>query len=99
MQYLIKENSFFARIAARKLKSQKAAIVFGHTIHLCGATKEEFLENQRWLQHELKHIEQFQRYGFVRFIVLYLWESLRRGYRNNKYEIEAREAENTQTTH
>ena len=33
-------------------------------------------------------------YGKMNFIVRYLVESIRRGYYNNKYEAEAREAEN-----
>jgi hypothetical protein len=93
LNYRIKENSLLARIAAWKLNSKKVAIVFGSTIHLCRTTREEFLNDRRWLLHELKHIEQFQRYGFTRFIFLYLLEWIKKGYRNNKYEVEARQAE------
>jgi hypothetical protein len=93
LNYRIKENSLLARIAAWKLNSKKAAIVFGSTIHLCRTSREEFLSDKRWLQHELKHVEQFHRYGFTRFIFLYLWEWVKKGYENNKYEVEAREAE------
>ncbi|HOM89425.1 MAG TPA: hypothetical protein PKW65_01780 [Bacteroidia bacterium] len=46
------------------------------------------------MKHELKHIEQFKRYGFIRFIFFYLSESIRHGYINNRFEIECREAEN-----
>lgn len=93
-RYYIKEKSLIARLAAWKLKSNKAAIVIGKTIHLNNTSREEFLQDKRWLLHELKHIEQFKRYGFLSFIFLYLWESMHRGYVNNKYEIEARESEN-----
>jgi hypothetical protein len=41
----------------------------------------------------LKHIEQYRRYGIARFIVLYLVESIKKGYYNNRFEIEARKAE------
>ena len=92
-QYHIKENSFIARLAAIKLGSKKVAIVIGNTIHLHNTHRHEFLQDKRWLLHELKHIEQFQRYGFIRFIILYTWESIRNGYTNNKYEIDARDAE------
>ena len=92
-QYHIKENSFIARLAAIKLGSKNVAIVIGNTIHLHNTHRHEFLQDKRWLLHELKHIEQFQRYGFIRFIFLYTWESIRKGYTNNKYEIEARNAE------
>jgi hypothetical protein len=93
LEYRIKENSLLARIAAWKLKSKKAAIVPGRTVHLCRTTREEFLHNKRWLRHELKNVEQFQQYGFARFLFLYLWEWLKKGYVNNKFEVEAREAE------
>jgi hypothetical protein len=93
MQVHIKENSFLARLAAIKLKSAQVAIVFGKTIHLHNTTREEFLNNQAWVRHELKHIEQYQRYGIARFIVLYLVESIKKGYYNNRFEIEARKAE------
>jgi hypothetical protein len=89
----IKERSFIARLAAWKLKSDKVAIVIGKTIHLHNTTRLEFLQNRRWVLHELKHVGQFKQYGFFLFIYLYLLESVRRGYANNKYEIEARAAE------
>jgi len=89
----IKENSFIARLAAWKLNSDKVAIVIGKTIHLHHVSRLEFLQNKRWVLHELKHVDQFRQYGFFRFIFLYLWESIRNGYTNNKYEKEARAAE------
>jgi hypothetical protein len=93
LSYRIKENSLLARIAAWKLNSRQAAIVFGKTIHLCRTSKKEFLNDKQWLRHELKHIEQFQRYGFIRFIFLYLWEWIKNGYTNNRFEVEARASE------
>ena len=50
--------------------------------------------NERLIKHELEHLEQMKRDGKFRFAFRYLWRSLRYGYRNNPYEIEAREAEN-----
>ena len=44
------------------------------------------------------HINQFKKYGFLNFIIKYLAESMRSGYYNNKYEIEARDAEETDIT-
>ena len=90
----IKENSWIAKLAAKKLHASNIAIVLGRTIHLYNATKEDLLENKKWLKHELCHVKQFYRYGFFTFIVKYLWESLCNGYYNNKFEVEAREAEN-----
>jgi hypothetical protein len=93
IDFKIKERSFIARLAAWKLQSDKVAIVIGSTIHLHNTEKLEFLQNKRWVLHELKHVEQFKQHGFLSFLFLYVWESIRRGYVNNKYEIEARAAE------
>ena len=89
----LKENSWIAKIAARKLKSKDVAIVLGKTIHLHKISKEEFLDNKKWVKHEGCHIRQFENNGYVLFILKYLWESIRYGYHNNKYEKEARFAE------
>lgn len=40
------------------------------------------------LLHELRHVHQFQQRSA--FPVLYLWESVRRGYDDNRYEADAR---------
>lgn len=89
----IKEDSWFARIAAAKLGSERVAIVWGRTIHLHNTSKADFLSDRRWVNHELKHVAQFEQYGWLRFAILYLVESIRHGYFNNKFEQEAREAE------
>ncbi len=94
MPIQIKENSWIARIAARKLQSENVAIVIGKTIHLHNVSKEDFLNDKKWVKHEMCHIRQFQKHGFTLFIFKYLWESFRRGYHENKYEAEARMAEN-----
>ncbi len=97
MKITIKEKSGIARLAAMFLKEDNMAIVIGKTIHLWNASRHDLLKNKKWLQHELIHVQQFKRYGFIRFILLYIFESLRNGYNNNKYEIEARVKENDRT--
>jgi hypothetical protein len=94
----IKESSFIARIAANKLKCRQVAIVVGETIHLHNTSRQEFLSNLSWVRHEMAHLEQFKRYGTLNFLLLYLLESIRKGYRNNRYEIEARLAETNEAT-
>ena len=89
----IKENSWLAWLAAKKLKAGSVAMVLGKTIHLHNCTKEDFMRDKKWLSHELCHVRQFEQYGFVGFIVRYLAESVRRGYYNNRFEVEARAAE------
>jgi len=92
MEYKIVEKSPFARIARMVLKSPNVAMVLGRTIHLSGVKKEAFLQNSPWVAHELCHIRQFKEHGYLRFLWLYLLESFRHGYYNNKYEVEARQA-------
>ena len=41
------------------------------------------------LLHELRHVHQFQ--AGTSFPLLYIWETVRRGYRGNAYEVDARE--------
>lgn len=91
----INENSVVAKLAAKKLQSNHVAIVFGTTIHLYGVTSQSFLSNDAWVKHELKHVAQFKQHGFVFFLAKYIWEWMRHGYYNNRFEIEAREAEVT----
>ncbi|RYY71622.1 MAG: DUF4157 domain-containing protein [Chitinophagaceae bacterium] len=93
IKFYIRENSWLARMAAWKLSAGSVAFVLGSTIHLHNVTKKEFLESESWVKHELCHVRQYQRYGFLNFISKYLWESIRHGYYNNKFEIEARNAE------
>lgn len=93
MDFLIKQNSWIAKIASKKLRSDNVAIVLGKTIHLYHVSKEDFLKDTKWVKHEICHINQFRKHGFLIFILKYLYESMRHGYYNNKYELEAREAE------
>jgi hypothetical protein len=56
------------------------------------------LKNEELKRHELKHIEQMKRDGKLKFTNKYLWYSLRFGYKNNPYEVEARKAEKEENT-
>lgn len=93
MKVIIRENSWLAKLAAAKLKADQAAIVFGSTIHLHNTSRAEFLSDKEWLCHELKHVEQYQQHGFAAFLVKYLFEWVKNGYYNNRFEKEARENE------
>lgn len=95
--YSIKENSWLAKLASAKLKTRNMAIVFGKCIYLHGVSRESFLNNKPWLRHELKHIEQYQRLGFLCFILTYTWQTIRVGYHRCGLECEAREAEKDET--
>ncbi|WP_245590612.1 DUF4157 domain-containing protein [Adhaeribacter aquaticus] len=74
------------------MKTSNVAMVLGKTIHLSGVKKEEFLQDHSWVAHELCHVQQFKENGYFKFLWLYLLESYRNGYYNNKYEVEARQA-------
>ncbi len=91
--FSIKENSWLAKIAAKKLRCHAVAMVLGKTIHLHNTTKQEFLQNKKWVKHELCHVQQFKQHGYILFVLKYLWQSIRNGYYNNKFEMEARAAE------
>jgi len=89
----IKERSWLAGRAARKMDSARLAMVLGRTIHLHGVNRQAFLADVAWLRHEVCHVRQFRSYGFWRFLWLYLLEYRRCGYYNNRFEVEARLAE------
>ena len=65
----------------------------GRTIYLHNVSKGHFLASRRWVLHELKHVEQFEEHGLLRFLTKYLLEYVRKGYYQNRYEVEARMAE------
>lgn len=69
------------------------AMVMGKTILLYNTTKAEFMTNKRWVRHELMHVKQFQQHGYLPFLYRYIIDWVRNGYYNNKFEREAREAE------
>jgi hypothetical protein len=89
----IKENSWLARIAAKKLDSPSMAMVVGKTIHLHNSSREEFLKNKRWVRHEVAHVKQYAKLGLLRFIFFYLLETFNKGYEYNSFEVDAREKE------
>lgn len=85
------EDSPLARIARWVLKSPNVAMVFGQQIHLSGVSKEDFLKDRYWVEHELCHVQQYKDHGLFGFLSKYLIESCRSGYYENKFEAEARE--------
>lgn len=93
----IKENALLARIAARFLRSDRMAITVGCTIYLWKTDTASFHSDAYWVRHELKHVEQYLRYGWIQFLLWYTWESIVHGYYNNRFEIEARDAEKEAT--
>ena len=89
----IRQNSWLAHWAARNLGYDYVAMVFGHTIHLHNTSLEKFFARPSWVIHELKHVEQYERFGLLGFLYRYFKEHLRKGYWNNALEVEARASE------
>jgi hypothetical protein len=89
----IRQNSWIAKIACKCIKQKDVALTVFRTIYLSHSTPGVFLNNHRWVAHELAHVRQFRTYGNLKFIFLYLKESLSKGYYNNKWEVEARAEE------
>jgi hypothetical protein len=89
----IRQNSWLARQIAKNLGFDYIAIVFGHTIHLHNTTLEKFFGRPSWVIHELKHVEQYERYGTIVFLLRYGIEHFKKGYWSNAFETEARAAE------
>jgi len=97
VKVFIKENAFVAKLAAKKLCTERVAMVIGKKIFLWNVSADIFLKDKEWLCHEAAHVKQFQQYGFLKFLFLYLKESFKNGYENNRFEIEARQMENNET--
>ena len=66
-------------------RSTVSAITLWHTIWLAPDLQPDL----ELLLHELRHVDQFEASRL--FPLLYLWESVRRGYVGNRFEVEARE--------
>ena len=93
MVVFIKVNSRLAMLAAGLIGKPNAAIVVRNTIYLWGASREVFLQDVQWVRHEVVHVLQYQKYGVLLFWYLYLADSIRKGYLDNKFEREARNFE------
>lgn len=50
-------------------------------------------KSDRLLKHEQQHIKQMKREGKILYLIKYHYYWITKGYWNNPYEIEAREAE------
>ncbi|HMN08652.1 MAG TPA: hypothetical protein PKC83_07705 [Gemmatimonadaceae bacterium] len=62
-----------------------AGITVGRTVWL----GRNVVPSAELLLHELRHVHQFE--SVRAFALRYVWESLRRGYHSNRFEVEARQ--------
>lgn len=70
------------------MRAPAAALTLGRTI----IVHPHVQVTTRLLRHELVHVRQWQARPLA-FPALYVWNHLRYGYRDNPYEVEARQAE------
>jgi hypothetical protein len=70
------------------LPFRAAGITIGHIILLRRDLEDRRLA--RVLAHEIRHVEQIEGMGFIKFYMMYLYFYLRDDYRNVLYEIDAR---------
>ena len=61
-----------------------AGITFGRTVWL----GKNITPTAELLLHELRHVQQFE--SVHAFPLRYVWETLRRGYHHNRFEVDAR---------
>lgn len=61
---------------------------FWHTIYVA----PEKLQDFKVIAHECQHIKQIDDLGIIKFSFLYVKETIKNGYRNNRFEVEARAA-------
>lgn len=74
----------FWRPALRLLRASAITMPW-RRIYIIG----ERIDDQVLRRHEMIHIEQLERDGTIMFCLKYLWWSVRHGYWQNPYEVEA----------
>jgi len=72
------------------MRGPAAAVTLGNTILVHPAVEL----TDRLVRHELVHVRQWRRQP-LSFPIRYLWCHLRFGYRDNPFEVEARQAEHS----
>jgi hypothetical protein len=83
-------NSKLAKFLGFFTKQENYAITTSESCARYSCPKEAV--SIPWRKHEECHKRQYLRLGWFNFIEQYLWESIKHGYTNNKFEVEAREA-------
>ena len=94
MDVYIKQGSIIAKLAAQILGTKQMAVTINNRIYLYNCSKENFLQNKKWVCHEIAHVMQYKRMRTLKFIIAYVAQCLVNGYTKNKFEKEAREKEN-----
>ena len=81
-------NSILAKILGKINGNSWYAITIGQTAFY-SVSKEKVETDPKWIAHENHHKVQWKRDG-IKFLFKYIYYSIRYGYWNNPYEVEAR---------
>jgi hypothetical protein len=82
----VKEGGFITTFL--KLFKYRGITLFRSIYYVKGSVKED--EMPTFLAHELTHTLQYRREGVITFIIKYIVEVIKKGYKNSKYEEEAK---------
>jgi hypothetical protein len=88
---LDKYNQRWVFLVAPEKKKRWAITLWQTTYYTC--SEAEVKKSPEWVRHERCHKQQWEKYGW-RFPFMYLWE-LRKGYKGNRFEVEARQKQDT----
>lgn len=95
---MIKELLYLIKLLFTPLTTELEVVTMKHfpfkgykAMSWCGKIiTREYVIDKITMNHERIHLEQALRYGsWIKYYLAYLWEWIRYGYSNNKFEIEA----------
>jgi hypothetical protein len=85
-----KYNNWFAKILNWFSPGKNFAIVLSKNCARYSCDKETVDKNPKWRRHEETHKKQISELGLLKFYWQYFIDFLKHGYKNNKFEVEAR---------
>jgi len=80
-------GSFLPRLLGARAFVFYPWIIFKHDKQTMAANPAD---TKGLFRHEWQHVIQVRRVGWLRFYASYLWQQITVGYRDNKWEVEAR---------
>lgn len=85
-----KYNNWFAKILNLFSPGKNFAITLSKDCVRYSCSKEIVDSNPKWRKHEECHKKQISDLGLLKFYWQYFIDFLKHGYKNNKFEVEAR---------
>jgi hypothetical protein len=80
------KNKYNQKWVAKLINKEKWAITLGQTTYYSCPRYEV---SREWEWHEDYHKKQWKDAGAIKFVLIYLWYTLRYGYSHNPYEMAA----------